>query len=118
MTPRGLAVAVALFAALAPLGATATPGRYADGPRELLGRFDADGDGRVDEAEFVAYLLLGFRARDADGNGVLEGNELPRGAAPITRADTEARLRRQFTRQDVDGDGQLDARELLAPPRG
>jgi hypothetical protein len=71
----------------------------------------------VSEAEYVAYLSLGFRARDADGNGVLEGDELPPNARPILKADNEARLRRQFARQDANADGHLDARELLAPPR-
>ncbi|MGL6291422.1 MAG: calcium-dependent protein kinase 21 [Silanimonas sp.] len=98
--------------------AGATPTGYAQGPGELLQRFDADADGRVDEAEYVAYLSLGFRARDVDHNGVLEGEELPPNAKPITRADSEARLRRQFARQDSNADGRLDARELLAPPRG
>ncbi len=100
-------------------GASAgTPERFAEAPRELLQRFDADGSGDVDESEYLAYLALGFEARDADGNGVLEGGELPANARPIVRADHDARLRRQFTRQDANGDGRLDARELLAPPRG
>lgn len=109
--------------AVAPLAAAAPPAAapaqdYAQQPRELLQRFDADGDGRVVEAEYVAYLSLGFRARDVDGNGVLEGGELPPNAHPLAAADHDARLRGQFTRQDANGDGALDARELLAPPRG
>lgn len=112
-------------AALALLGlwlpgvatATSTPTQYAQAPRELLQRFDANGSGDVDASEYLAYLALGFSTRDADGNGVLEGEELPPGARPITRADHEARLRRQFTRQDANRDGVLDGRELLAPPR-
>ena len=55
---------------------------------------------------------------DVDGNGVLDGRELPPNARPIVRSDHDARLRRQFARQDANGDGRLDARELLAPPRG
>lgn len=113
------AALIALAATLALANAVnPTPTQYAEGPRELLQRFDTDGDGRVVEAEYVAYLSLGFRARDADGNGVLEGRELPPNARPIASADNEARLRRQFKRQDANGDGALDARELLAPPRG
>lgn len=102
---------------VSPCAIAATPTTYAQGPGELLRRFDSDGDGRVDEAEYVAYLSLGFQVRDVDGNGVLEGAELPPNAKPITRVDSEARLRRQFARQDSNGDGRLDARELLAPPR-
>ena len=100
--------------ALAALLATG----FARAPSDLLGRFDTDGDGRVVEQEYVDYLSLGFRARDVDGNGVLEGGELPPGSRPITRADSEMRLRRQFARQDGNRDGHLDTRELLAPPRG
>lgn len=113
---RSLPLAVALVATSGL--ASTTPTTYAAGPRELMQRFDGDGSGGVDEAEYVAYLSVGFHARDADGNGVLESDELPPGAKPIARAENEARLRRQFARQDVDRDGALDARELLAPPRG
>jgi Ca2+-binding EF-hand superfamily protein len=105
-------------ALLAPHAVPAAPSQYARGPNELLQRFDTDGDGVVSEAEYVAYLSLGFRARDVDGNGILEGDELPPNAKPLARADNEARLRRQFARQDANGDGALNARELLAPPRG
>jgi Ca2+-binding EF-hand superfamily protein len=117
MNARLFEAALLATLGLAGTGVSATPTAYAQGPRELLQRFDTDGDGRVVEAEYVAYLSLGFRARDADGNGVLEGHELPPNATPITRADNDARLRRQFARQDANGDGALDARELLAPPR-
>ena len=96
----------------------AVPDGYARGPGELLARFDANGDGRVSEREYVDYLGLGFGVRDADGNGVLEGAELPPNARPVTRAEADARLRPQFARQDANGDGALDGRELLAPPRG
>lgn len=114
---RSTLVVVAL--AFAPLpAATATPIAYAQGPGELMQRFDGDANGRVDESEYVAYLSVGFEARDTDANGVLEGEELPPGAKPLARADNEARLRRQFARQDANRDGALDARELLAPPRG
>jgi len=115
MSPAALFV---IATAIAPAAVAATPTTYARGPGELMQRFDVDRDGRVDEAEYLAYLSIGFAARDTDRNGVLEGSELPPGAKPLARADNEARLRRQFARQDANRDGALDARELLAPPRG
>jgi hypothetical protein len=48
-------------------GADGAPG----GPTDL----DADGDGRVSEAEFLAPMREGFRKVDADGSGFLEEGE-------------------------------------------
>ena len=86
-------------------------------PRDYLQRMDTDGDGRVSRAEYIAYMDRGFDRLDTDGNGVLEGDELPPGARRVTRADYEASLAAAFARQDTNHDGFLDARELAAPPR-
>jgi len=86
-------------------------------PREYLQRMDADGDGRVSRVEYITYMGRGFDRMDRDGNGVLEGDELPTGAHPVARADHEASLAAAFARQDSNHDGFLDARELAAPPR-
>lgn len=56
---------------------------HEDGPRRMEMRrvtedapeMDADGDGRVSEAEFVAPLVRAFRGMDADGSGYLEQAE-------------------------------------------
>ena len=56
-------------------------------PRAYLQRMDSNGDGRVDEDEYVAYMSRGFARMDTDGNGVLEGDELPPGARRITLAE-------------------------------
>ena len=86
-------------------------------PQELLQAMDSDGDGRVSLAEYTAYMMHGFDRLDADGNGVLEGDELPPGAKPVTRADYAKSLAAAFARQDSNHDGYLDARELARPPR-
>ncbi len=78
---------------------------------------DTDGDGRVSRAEYIAYMGRGFDRVDTDGNGVLEGDELPSGAHRVTRADYDASLAVAFARQDSNRNGFLDARELAAPPR-
>lgn len=86
-------------------------------PQDYLQRMDTDGDGRVTRIEYIAYMSRGFDRIDADGNGVLEGDELPPGARRVTRADYEASLAAAFARQDSNHDGYLDARELARPPR-
>lgn len=89
-----------------------------DTPGDYLRRFDADGDGRITVHEYVDYLVAGFRAMDADGNGVLDANELPPGPrrTPRTLAAFQADLRAQFHRSDRNHDGFLSARELAQPP--
>lgn len=113
-----LALALPIGCVVAAAAARAPAADYARAPSDLFARFDVDGDGRVTEREYVDYLALGFRARDRDGNGVLEADELPPGSRPLPRSESDARLRRQFRRQDANRDNALDAAELLAPPRG
>jgi hypothetical protein len=43
-----------------------------------MARFDADGDGRVDRAEFVAGTDSWFRQRDRDGDGALTRGDFGR----------------------------------------
>ena len=87
-------------------------------PAEYLRLFDADGDGRVSEAEYVAHLSEGFQRLDRNGDGVLEADELPGGRGkPITLEHYQDNLRRQFHKLDRNHDGVLDARELSQPPQ-
>ena len=70
-------------------------------------------------AEYVDYLSAGFRRMDANGDGVLDGDELPPGPrrTPRTLRGFEADVRAQFRRMDRNHDGFLSARELAQPPR-
>lgn len=113
--PRGL-LALALL-----VGVFALPTAFSEGlaqsPQEYLQKMDSDHDGRVSRGEYIAYMGRNFDRIDTDGNGVLEGDELPPGARPVTRASYDASLGDAFQRQDGNHDGYLDARELGRPPR-
>ena len=55
---------------------------------------------------------------DANGDGVLDGDELPPGLrrTPRTLRAFQADVRAQFRRMDRNHDGFLSARELAQPP--
>ncbi|UNK58891.1 EF-hand domain-containing protein [Pseudoxanthomonas daejeonensis] len=84
---------------------------------DYLQRMDTDGDGRISQDEYVAWMSYAFERMDADGDGVLSTTELPGGRGkPITIEEHRRRLAERFVRQDADKSGHLDARELAAPP--
>ncbi|HEY2345476.1 MAG TPA: calcium-dependent protein kinase 21 [Xanthomonadaceae bacterium] len=119
-TLRGLNVRVAcvLLASAGFLVDQAVPAQgLPDSPSEYLQRMDSDHDGRVSRDEYLAWMMRNFDSLDADGNGVLEGDELPPGSKPITRDAYRTSLESAFARQDGNHDGWLDARELARPPR-
>lgn len=85
-----------------------------------FGGFDRNGDGRVDEEEYLAYLRQGFDYLDVNRDGRLDDRELPAGARRSVsreRRGHELAVRQAFRRLDRDGNGWLDVEELTAPPR-
>ena len=88
-------------------------------PKEYLARMDTNGNGKVDEAEYVRYMSRGFERMDVNGDGVLDANDGPMrpGARPVRLDAFQRDLIRQFHKLDRNGDGYLDARELSQPPR-
>jgi len=111
----GLTFAAALFAGIAlPGAASAQEDDAATTPAErrqaFLDRFDADGDGRIDEGERQA-ARDSFRSEvssrvDTNGDGKIDESE--RAAAQ------EAARSKVVDRYDTDGDGQLTPSERAA----
>jgi len=84
----------------------------------LFQAMDTNGDGRISEAEYVAYMSQGFYRRDLNRDGVLEPEELPGGhGKPVTLKEWQDNLRREFHRLDRNHDGYLSPHELMQPPQ-
>jgi hypothetical protein len=90
--------------------------------REILERWDKDGDGRINDDERAAMKEALVAKHDADGDGQLndaeraaavEAGDLPRRrpAGGVARGAREKRLLEKF---DKDGDGQLSEEERQA----
>jgi Ca2+-binding EF-hand superfamily protein len=84
----------------------------------LFQAMDANGDGRISEAEYVDYMSQRFYLMDRNHDGVLEQDELPGGRGkPITLEEWQDNLRREFHKLDRHHRGYLDQRELMQPPQ-
>jgi Ca2+-binding EF-hand superfamily protein len=89
-----------------------------DSASALFKAMDANGDGRISEAEYVDYMSQRFYAMDRNHDGVLEQDELPGGRGkPITLQEWQDNLRREFHKLDRHHRGYLDQRELMQPPQ-
>ena len=98
-----------------------TPATAQDFPRtpsEYLRRMDGNGDGRIDETEYVRYMSQGFLRMDVNGDGVLDANDGPMrpGARPVHLDEFQRNLIQQFHKLDKNHDGVLNAKELSQPP--
>ncbi|RDS83947.1 EF-hand domain-containing protein [Dyella psychrodurans] len=84
----------------------------------LFRAMDANGDGRISEAEYVAYMSQGFYRLDRNHDGILEQDELPGGhGKPITLQEWQDNLRREFHKLDRHHHGYLTEQELMQPPQ-
>lgn len=106
------------FAAALLLTAAVQAQDFPRTPAEYLQRMDANGDGKVDETEYVRYMSQGFLRMDVNGDGVLDANDGPMrpGARPVRLEEFQRNLIHQFHKLDKNKDGFLNAKELSQPP--
>jgi Ca2+-binding EF-hand superfamily protein len=117
-----LLAAIVLSAAPAALAQTTSPS-------QAFQATDANGDGRIDRAEFHARMMEVFFVLDLNKDGYLDASELPGVAAEAIRAadgDSDGKLSaieyinarfREFSAADRDGDGILTWSEVEAYDR-
>ncbi len=100
------------LAALALLagGGVAVARQATDRPAAPALRADADGDGRISQAEFVGRRLDRLRAADADGDGSVSVAE----RQAMRQVHRAARAEARFDRLDADKDGSISRAEFDA----
>lgn len=98
------------LAALTLAGGVAVAQQAPTAPRGMA-RADSDGDGRLNQAEFVARRVDRLTAADANGDGSVAAEER-RAAFTARRAERRAGA---FDRLDADKDGMLSRAEFEAP---
>ncbi len=81
---------------------------------EKFAEFDADGDGKVTEAEINAYRAARAASLDADGDGFVTADELTAFYMAEAQERVARRVERMMERQDTDGDGKIGAGEMMA----
>jgi hypothetical protein len=117
--PSSTFFALAVALVLAPVALAQTPG-----PAPAFLATDANGDGRIDRAEYYNRLMDAFFLLDQDKNGYLTAQELPYVAAKDFRAadrDSDLKLSaieyinerfREFSAADTNRDGILSHVEV------
>ncbi len=77
---------------------------------------DADGDGKITEAEMTAWRAAQAKALDADGDGFVNAEELAAMQMKTMETRVKDRAAQMVARMDTDGDGKLSAAELASRP--
>ena len=83
-------------------------GKHAEKHAEMLEKYDANDDGKLDETEREAARLAKFADIDTDGSGTLTPEEM----TAYHAAKAQERMAQHFAKEDVNGDGVISADEF------
>ena len=110
---RPIPIIVALGLALGLLLPLPVQGQGGIGPGVVLNSVDADGDGRISKAEYIAYRDSEFERYDRNGDGSLDPGDFPRAASyRLALGNLEDRIRDA----DKDRNGMLSRVEMHDAP--
>lgn len=79
---------------------------------------DADGDGRVTEAEIAAHRAAEIAGLDADADGFLTAEELSAHQMRMAQQMADKRSAQMLERLDADGDGRIGVAEMMMGAHG
>lgn len=91
------------------------------GAKQIVDRMDRDGDGKIGEEEFRNAMMRRFASADANGDGVLSGDEVPSHSLVVQGAERSGQVKLEdfsgslnnvFGQYDADRDGQLAGEEI------
>ena len=82
--------------------------KHAEKHAEMLEKFDANGDGTIDEAEREAAMLAKFAEIDTDGSGALSQEEV----TAHQYAKMVERSEEHFAKADANSDGVISVEEF------
>ena len=109
-------IALVLAGMVAPAASFAQAGPGGEGPEMMFEQFDADGDGKVTEAEIAAFRQARVDALDANGDGLISQDEMVAQIMGGMQKRAEEMAKRKIEAQDANGDGMLSAAEMTVPP--
>ncbi|MCL1633854.1 EF-hand domain-containing protein [Luteimonas sp. SX5] len=120
----GWCAAAALLAAAAAHGQAEERKSVNVTSETIVKRMDRSGDGKIGHEEFRNAMMRRFSAADANGDGMLSGDEVPTHSIVVNKSegasnevkleDYSAALRPAFDEFDADRDGALAGDEIEA----
>jgi hypothetical protein len=109
-----ITTAVAVLLGAGAITAVAHDGSGRGGPKIEFAQLDADGDGKITQAEMDAHKAARFAEADTNGDGALDAEEMMAHAAERMKGRMGDRMGKMIERHDTNGDGKLSMDEMAS----